>query len=214
MLSVIFYIYLSTIAFAVIAGYANYAKYSIGVKVIVNLLGITLASESATLLLPFVNRGKEAVYHFYSIVEISAITIFFLESVKPRNYKKLKVPAIIFWAIIGITNLIYFQKISSLNSNMLVIESVVIIALSLIALYKIFIDDSIIKITLNTNFWIWVCFLMLWTTTFLFWTFFDELVRKRNPYQHILLAIQGIVNVAVYAGIGISLLVTRNAKHG
>jgi len=179
-------------------------------RIIYFLIVLTLISESISFILVKTHKyaDRPKVYHIYAIVDIILVTIYYLKTIWPKRYKLFFFITIIVWPTIGFLNL-YIQPYTKVNTNMLLIECFVVIIMSLHSLYKILINDALMNVTSYPHFWVWICFLFLWCSTFFFWAFFDELMITHPTYRNTLNYINGLTNILVYSGIGASFLLCR-----
>jgi len=210
-LTIEFYTYLVVLLIAIAIGLFCYNNFDAPIKLIFFLLIITFISESVTIVTTRYINDKDSVYHFYSIIEIIITTLYFLQRLRLNHSKAIMWIASTVWLLMGIINM-YFQPLNTLNSNMLLAESITIIGMSLYSLYKILLDERITSVMTYSHFWIWTCFLLYQCSTFFFWAFFDDLILHQTKYKFALLAIQGLVNIVVYCGIGLSFLLFSKVK--
>ena len=203
----LFVFYLIVLWIAALIGMIKFALFSHKTKIISILITITAFEESINLVIGLKNGIQAPVYHVFSIIEIFLTTIYFLSTIKIRNYKSYSVAAAITWLAIGITNM-YFQPICVINTNMLVIESIAIIFMSSYALYKILLNDEIVNILKYPHFWIWAMFLIYWSSSFFFWGFFKLLNQKQMKVLGVIsYEFHEAINIIVYACIGLIFLV-------
>jgi len=207
---VCFYIYLSILFSGSILGYAIYKYLDNKGKIINFLLSITFLSETLAIIMTKIHKRHTAVYHIYNIIEIIIISLYFMQAVEKANQRKYILWIIVFWSAIGFGNML-IQPITSLNSNMLIIECITIVPMALYSLYKILLDDKIMNVTAYPHFWIWTCFLLYQCSTYFFWAFFDILILKSH-YRNALIQAQIIVNILAYAGIGLSFFLYPKMK--
>lgn len=195
-----FYVYLFVIILAIISGCINYKKTDKCGKLILLLLIITLISESIGLILILLKKSKFPLYHFFVPVEILLYTIYFILLIKPYNNLRYILASSIFWPLAGMLNMIFLQPMHKLNSNMLIIENVVVVAMALYALYKILLNDKIVNVLNYPHFWVWTFSLIYECYAFFFWALFESLIR-RSPYRMVIIDSQDIINIALYVAI-------------
>lgn len=144
---------------------------------------------------------RPIIYHFSSIAEIVLVSIYFLKLTKPAAYNRLFISCVVGWPLIGIVNILFFEHITELNTNMLMLESFSIICMSLYAVYDLLKKEIAGNLFHNPHFWIAILWLILWSGTFFFWAFIKVLSRSQWQYLDIIQHLQIVLCVIVYAGI-------------
>jgi hypothetical protein len=169
----------------------------------------TAINETTVLIIVKVFNGVAApIYHVYTIIALILISRYYLKTVRVFKYKVSSYAVAVFWSLIGLLNL-YFQPINILNSNTILIESIVVIFMSLHCLYLILINNEILDVLSYPHFWVWTGLLLIWCSTFFFWAFFDELIKSKAPYKDLLLSLQIIINILGYTGISSSFFIKK-----
>jgi hypothetical protein len=167
-----FLFYILTLTVSVGIGVVKNVFHSKGLRLVWLLLALTVLSELLARVVT--SNVRYCLYHLYSTYELILITLFFVLTVRPNLYRRLLIPAAIFWISICALNL-FLQPITALNTNILLVECVAIIFMSLTAMYVMLMDDSISQMLTYPSFWIWSSFLFLWCATFFFWALFNPL---------------------------------------
>jgi hypothetical protein len=203
----LFCIYLGILSLCSFIGIRNFKYFAVDIRIICMLIIITFIEESLNLVISEIGYIKAPIYHFYSIIEISFTTSFFLKSIKVKKILFYSVISLIFWSAIGIGNIVFLQPISVINTNMLVIESISIIIMAQFALYKMFLNDNIVGIIKYPSFWIWAMFLIYWSCLFFFWGFLNLFHDKKyHKFNVMVYEYEEIINIIVYLGIGLTFL--------
>ena len=210
MRNILYYIYLALILLMGIWGLYNYKTTNSLQKLIILLLVATGVNELCTVILPYLKINKNPLYHIFSVVEISLTTLYFLKTIHVRKYSLYARLSSILWIVLAIINFSFFQPLHKINSNFLILECVVIISMSIIALYVIFCDDTITNIVKHDLFWVWVCFLVLWAGTFFFWA--GQSIINNSPYMNLLSNCQAIINIVIYIGIFSTFFISNKEK--
>ena len=171
-------------------------------KIIVWGLIVTSISETAGFIV--VNAHKFALrytfYHFYDIIESILTTSYFICVFKPIYSNRLIKINIIFWPLIGILNIIMFQPLGTMNTNMLMVESLLFISLSLFLIYETIRQNQVENIFKYPHFWMAVLFLLLWCSSFFFWAFVHSLYVDKWKYRIVVMYLQSIIEAIVYLG--------------
>lgn len=193
-----FYLYLIELLILIVVGFGIHKKFDKALRFFYYLLVLTLFSEGISIYFEIEYKTKAPVYHFYSILELFLISLYFLYSVFPRPRISIVFFSGLFCAILGLGNLYFFQPLITYNTNMLMIECVLIIAMALFALFKIMQQDEIVNVFSHPHFQIWIALLFLWTSTFFFWAFLDYLKKENLGYYEIIATGQTLINLFIY----------------
>lgn len=202
MFSLILIVYLIILGVDVTIGLLKYNILDRPLRVMFWMLFFCLVSEIVSSFLYTRIHTKAPVYHFFSIVELTTLTYYFLFIIKAKPPKWLLVfiPAVSI--LLGLSNLLFFQPLRVYNTNMLLIESVVISGMALYALFVIMKRDEILDLISYPHFRISIAVLILWTATFFFWAFLSYLKKSSPDYYRIVALGQSMLNIATYSFIG------------
>ena len=192
-----------------------YRKYDGATRFICILLATTLVSEIVSRYFAYHYNNNNAVFHFFNVIELYLISIFFFKSILLRHFKVALICITVIYPLLGILNALFLQPLDVLNSNFIVLESFIVMAMALYSLYRILINEKIHTIQSHPQFWFWVCLLIYFSATFFFWPIIKILyVQKRNYYLAIYMQI--VINIIAYSGIGSTLFfyrkMNRNAQ--
>lgn len=198
----LFCLCLLSILLATLVGVIRYKQYSIAMKIIVYGLIVTSISETAGFIV--VNAHRYALrytfYHFYDIIESVLTTSYFIYVLKPNNQERLMKFNVIFWPVIGVSNIIFFQPLGTMNTNMLMVESLMFISLSLFLIYETIRQNKVDNIFKYPHFWMAVLILLLWCSSFFFWAFVHSLYVDKWKYRIVAMYLQSIIEAIVYLG--------------
>lgn len=214
MRNLLYYIYLAVILTISIYGGLLFKKTGTPTRVIIILIISATLNEISTVVSTFYDINKNPVYHIYSVVELELTTIYFLYTIAIKRKTLIAILAGIMWSVMAIINCIYcYQPLTVFNSNYLLLETIVIIGMSLYALIHIFKDDSIVSVINYDMFFVWISFLVLWTGSFFFWAGLSLIYK--SSYRNILASGQAILNIVTYIGVLYSILIsTKQNKPG
>src|SRR5579872_1368285 len=201
LLDLLYYIYLVIFALVLIIGLCKYKYFDGYGKIIFAILFVAFINELVILVLNFYQFNTKFLYHIYCAIDFILMLLFFLKTINTNNRTAFYVISIII-VCLAVLNCIFFQPITSLNSNMLILESFFVIIMSLYSLYRILLNDKITFITRYPIFWFWVLFLTLYAGTFFFWAIIKTVGRNNNDYFLPMEYTQEIINIVVYAGFG------------
>ena len=202
----LFNIYLFVLVVTIIIGIIRYRRFDNATKILLLLLVVTTISEFICLFRVENHLGKAPVYHFYNILEILLTTAYFLKTIKSYHFFRVMLISIIVWPLLGIFNTFFLQPLHKFNSNILMLESICIIAMSLYSLYKILLNDTLYNVLKYPHFWIWSIQLFFWSSSFFFWGYYEVLMQKGWALMPSFAKAQAIINILVYFGIGLTFL--------
>lgn len=201
------YLYFLFLAFSVISGiYYYHRNKDLPCLIFTLFLSYTLLNEAASFMLAIKQRNNMPLFHLYAVLQLAFITAYFL--LLENKYETGKF--LLFFttiAILAYLNMYYLQSYKEINSNFLMFSSVIIVCLAVISLYRIIDNETIAIPYQNTHFWLWLLMLILWSATFFFWALYSIISTNRKIYI-IANEIRVFLNIAIYAGIGITFLTT------
>ncbi len=203
---IIFDIYLIVLVLTVFKGILRFRRLDSASKILLLLLAITTTSEFVCLIRIESHLGKAPIYHVYSVIEIILTTAYFLKTIKSYHFPAKFIISSVIWLLLGILNVIFLQPIYKFNSNYLLLESICTIAMSLYTLYTMLVNDTIHNVLKYPHFWTWSLLLLLWSSSFFFWGYYEVLTQKGWAYLPAAANTQAIINILVYFGIGLTFL--------
>lgn len=201
----LYYLYLFVIAVAFIIGLLRYRRLDKASQIIVIFVASGLLSEivAITIIAPYF-KTKNPTYHFYNVVELSIITIYFLKTIK-KYTRSLSLFLICIACVLGLANCMLLQPIETMNSNFITVECFLIIGMSFYALYKMLVNDNI-NLQTYIHFYFWIVLLYYFSATFCYWSLIKILYKNHSIFYDVAEYTQIISNIATYLGIGICLL--------
>ena len=202
-LNYIFFLsYLLTVLAATLAGLRRMDRMDRPLRLILLLLILILVNESLGLYSKINWGTKAALSHVFSIPELALVNLYFLYTCFRRPARAAIITALLLPVALAGANMLWLQPIQVYNSNMLMAQSILIIAMALYALYRMMRSDHLLHITAYPHFRIWVILLVLWTSTIFFWPMFDLLSNTRFfiPIGYV----QSVLNILIYGGIGLT----------
>lgn len=193
-------LYCTLLLLTTVFGLINYKKMGPSTKIIFWYIGATFLVETAATLAGYFLKYNLIIYHIYSYLQLFLISLYF-HSVS----EKFKRNKILLWSgLIGITlglmDALFVDKPKdNINGHFLVIESFLIIGMSLFSFYELLASDEI-DITHNPRFWFSALFLVFWSFTFFYWLI-GLTIRNLSPehasWMHITL---WAINFLTYSG--------------
>lgn len=197
------YTYYMVILLTLVIGIHKYTLLSLAFRFILWLLGITVVSEITAEVLRQLEYYDEryTLYHIYAVIQLILLTFFFVASLKHTITIQLKFSVLILSTFTALLNIWLLQPIYSINSNFLILESLVVNTFSLYYIYKQLRSNSTTYLFQNPNIQLAILLLILWSTTFFFWAFIEVLYHEGWRYTSIIINAHIIINILVYAGI-------------
>ncbi len=202
---VLFYLYLIILTSICLAGIWKFTDLDKGAKTVLNIIFACVACEGFSYIVGQHNDDRLPIYHLYNVIEIILLTKYFFITTRFSQQW-------VFWALVllyiaaAVVNICFFQPLRHLNSNYITFNSLLAIPMSLYALYKILIDDSIEKVQHHVHFWFWTCFIIYYSASFFFWQFVGYFYRSNRQFYNITLYMHSILNIVTYSGILLTLL--------
>ena len=197
--SIILCIYLSIMLIGSAFGIKKYKQLNIESKIMLIYLILTVISESLVRVLGFYGFEHRFDYHIYSISSFFLILMMFVKIFHIKNDIIVICLISISLQTLETVNCRFFgQPITAFNTHILIIKSLVTIVLSLIFLYRAFIDDLKMQIIGEPGFWFTVLLLILYSSSLFFWACLR--LVKNDPHFYLVQNTQGIINDVIYAG--------------
>lgn len=204
MQTIIFGVYYIILLLATIIGILLYRRLDTALRFIVILLILTVMSETTSYILVELEEYgvRYSMFHIYSILQLILITLFFIYATRPFHYRKQIAITIFACPLIGVLNIVFFQPIDKLNTNMLMLECLIINTMSLYFIYWL-IKHSVQNLFKSSHFQITLTLLVLWSSTFFFWGLIPVLDDDNWAYINIIGHIHAITNIVVYGCIAL-----------
>ena len=197
---------LSILASAII-GLWRYKTLEISLRIMAVLLLITSISEISCLFATLYKNYylKLSIFHVFSVIQGSLISAYFVYATGMKKPLTIVAAAIAFWTLAGVGNALFLQPLGTLNSNMLMLESLAIITMSLYFIYGTLKHDWADNVFRFVHFRISVLWLVFWGVTFFFWGFVAILWKNQWQHATVLMYAQSVVEFFVYVGFAFSL---------
>lgn len=178
-------------------------------RIIILLLIFSFITEIIAEITLYKIGNKAPVFHFSAILNFLIVTIYFIKTLELERDRTVIIFVSILLICIALLNTIYLQPITETNTNIFILRSFCIVAMALIALYKILVDDSITKIRLYPHFYFWTLLLVMHAGTFFFWGLLLIIAKQNREYLPLIQYVQGTINALVYLGMGLTFLLYK-----
>ena len=201
----LFFIYLGVILLAIASGLYKLKLIDSASKILLLLLCLTLASEISSHWAALVFKNNMFVYHVFAPIQLIVVGMYF-DNILEGFKKKRKATIIgIIASFAAVLNTVFFQPLQILNSNFLLLEGLIIMALALYTFQLILANESI-NIFQYRHFWMIVILIFFWSVTYTTWALYSVLgVRKLFVIPYVSYTLWA-VNIITYAAIGFVLL--------
>src|SRR6185312_11074908 len=121
--------YFATVVF----GIMRYKYFDNAAKIIFWLILFSFIMEIINKKLSFDKQYeiRNGIYHFLCVIDFSVMILYFLETIKIKQIRRYALLLSSVVIALGTLNVTYFQNITTLNSNMLLLQSFVVIIMAL-----------------------------------------------------------------------------------
>lgn len=203
-ITTLFFVYMSVILLAISGSMVNFKSRDNASKMIIFLLGLTFVAESAAYVAAAKFQTNMFVYHIFAPVQLLVLGMYFDNAVFKQ--RKVGLMTSIFGIAVAILNTIFLQPFQTLNSNFLLFEGLVIMAMALYAFQKILANERL-DIYKHEHFWFILLLVFFWSMTYTVWALYAILGMKKIFLMHIISVMILVVNIITYFGIGLVLLI-------
>ena len=177
--------YYSCLSMAAGMGLFCMKRNSIGFRWLAILVVMTLVSEFTAKYIAFgLDKPNSIVYHIFTPIEYSIYVIIFNHFIARKKWQKLLKASAIMLVLFEIINTIYFQPLREANTNVMILESVFLVFLSLLLFLKIRETPSPTNLLREGVFWFNSAVLCYYAFNTLIWGFHNMKVYTfENPPQ-------------------------------
>ena len=178
-------------------------------KTLVYLCVVILIVESVSNILWYYQKNNLPVYHFYTIVEFGLIIAIYKEELKKTFPYYFFYILFIGFLLFAITNMIFFQALTTFNSNATTLLGFLVIFLSLSYFYALLKETVYSPLEKKPMFWINAGFLIYFSSNLIL--FYVNNIMFPNPepneVSYLLWGLHAIVNIILIVFYTISLWV-------
>jgi len=168
-------------------------------KWIALLLIATLASELIAKYFSSVLRiTNSPVYHFFTVIEFVIYTVIFAHFTKKSKWTKYLFNIVLLFALAEIINTYFLQPLKNTNTNILILESLILIFYSLVLFLSIRENTTYANIFKEGIFWFNCGILIYYCFSILIWGFHSIKVYEMQNPPRIIYSILLLVNGLMY----------------
>jgi hypothetical protein len=171
----------------------------------------TFVSEVFAEILSRVIHNNLMVYHCFNPIQFLLISLYYNSIIPEFRRKKTGFYIGILGIMFALTNSLFIQTVNEFNSNYLLFESILIIAMSLHSFYSIIKRDDI-DILKHEPFWISLVFLLFWSITYTYWGLGYAFDTSEGHIFWIMIDILWIVNMLTYMGFAVIIILGKKNK--
>ena len=204
--------YLVVLSTAVITGFVRWIKLPFPERTICILLGVTAVNEFAAFFGSYYYHNSFPVYHLFSPVEIFLISLYFNQSVDLLRRHNIGIWVGAVSIVASVLNTLFLQKLTTINSNFLLLEGTVVIIYGLLSLRQILLDEDRLPYAFAL-FWFSLCFLVYWGSTFMGWGVYAILNQEKTVLGSLFNKVLVTANFIFYAGIATIFLFFKKLIH-
>jgi hypothetical protein len=196
----------SVVLFSAIVGFMRYKLLSMPEKIILGLILLSLIVERIATYCIITIRNSNVVYGAFSPIEILIISLYFHYSVDAFRNNRTAIFIGLGAFLFGYINYFFVQSPFKMNNFFLLLQSLLIITLSMYSFYRMLIVDESLILTRYSHFWITSILLFFWTATFFIWGLYDYMTITLSVGNGLINDMLLYVNVITYVGFGLVFL--------
>lgn len=200
-------IYLLLLAGVSIIGLIKIKSIDTPAKIILTCIALTAISESIAHYLSISLKNNLVVYHIYNPVQFLLLCKYYNSIIS--FFKKYNTGIVIgiTGIILSVLNSTFLQNpMTSFNTNFLVLESILIIGMTLCYFYDFLNTTHTTKQFATSDFWIACLLLVFWSFTFFTWAAGIALSLVISDYMFWIRYMMYAINIITYSGFGLVFL--------
>ncbi len=207
--------YYSALIIATLTGIACLAFSGRGFKTLIVLLIITFISEVASKVVA-VDRdfSNNVIYHIFTPVEFLLYATIYIHFLNSYKWKKILAASVVFMILFEVVNSFFLQGLNQTNTNSIILESILLIFLSLRLFLKLgesAVFENIIK---SGVFWFNGAVLIYYSFNIMVWGFHSiKVYQMKNPptiMYDLLLLMSGLLYITFAISILLQLFNRQN----
>lgn len=202
-----FYIYLILLTITLLIGVVRLKKCTAPFKFLTLLIFYTLLSEILTRVFAVTIKNSSPVYQIFIPVQFFFVTMIYGLFFN-KKYEFFFSWSPVFFLILCIINTLFFQKITAIPSNVILISNLAFVLYSLL-FFRVMLNSAINQnIFKQSIFWFNSAVLILFTVSFLYWSFFNYFIRHKIKTGSIATFIY-YINIIYYIMLCITIMLNR-----
>lgn len=206
-------IYQSILLTGSIVGLIYYRRMDKASKIIVLFVSSTFISEAIATFFAVKYHNNIVVFHVYNPIQTVLLSLYFNFSIEKFNKKNIGWIIAGFAVAFSIINSVFIQSIFKVfNSNVLIVESFLVISMCLYSFYDLLSGDDLGELFSNSRFWFTSLLLVFWSFTFCYWLIWHALYKASSQNFLWLSIMIWTINLLCYSGFAIVFLSFRKMK--
>jgi hypothetical protein len=205
-------IYLSILGLAAILSLIHIKNMNKASKYMVLYLIVTFLSELIANTFSITFKNNLVIYNIYSPIQLLILGVYFNEAISSFKSRNAGFYIGGIGLILYFINAILFQNpLKELNTNFIIFECFLIIAMSLCSFYELLAGEEI-NIHFNPKFWFSSLLLIFWSFTFFYWIIGITLYEYLAQDSFWLDMIIWTINILIYSGFAIVFLFYKKMR--
>ncbi len=126
------------------------------------------------------------LFHIYTVLEHSLITLIFIEIIKKKGFKTIALSGLFIFYLLVITDIIFLEPLNTFNSNIRSVQGVITLLYCVFFYYSIFDDAKVVELSNYPYFWLVSGMILYFSGTLFLYVFGDQIVSNKkyvNYYQ-------------------------------
>lgn len=192
--------------FAFMSGVYSYRILDVSSKIIILLIALSFINERLANYCISRYNNSNIVYGVFSPIEVLLVCLYYNNSIDKFKNNKLGLYIGVAALLFGLVNYFWIQTPFKMNNFFLLLESLIVIGLSLYSFYRMLLADDSLVLTRFPHFWFTSIFLFFWTATFFIWGLYDYMTITLGVGRALIHSILLLINVLYYVGFGLVFL--------
>ncbi len=206
------YIYLLSMLFASFCSVFRFHRLDSASKILSLLICCGFVNEIAAYFLAKMYHTNIALYTIYSFIEFALLCLYFNKVIDVFKKKDIGLYIAFIGISLGIVNTVYIQHLNTLNSYYLLLESLLVIGMSLFAFFRMLLKHDSLNLYKYPHFWFISAILFFWNITFLSWGVYNYIYQKLGKSAQGINITLMVVSIATYCCFAIVFLLYPKMK--
>jgi hypothetical protein len=205
---------LLTIGLGIFIGITSYTKINKVAKFLFFLLVVTFVAELLAEYSAIKFKNNLFIYHFFNPVENFLLGIVYYISLRNKSGRTLALLSSIIFVPFALINSFFIQPFAEnkINSNAILLESVLVVFYSLMYFAEIVSREDSINLFRIPFAWVSAANLIFFGTNTFFWGLYNSLILDRKADLTIFFKILFLENVVLYLCFGIGIWLSAKKK--
>jgi hypothetical protein len=179
-------------------------------------LGILLVAifvvEAIANVLWYRKENNLPIYHFYSIVECLLIINLYKDALKDVFSKHFFTILGLTFTIFAIVNMIFFQALTTFNSNVTTVLGFLVIFLCLCYFYALLKEETYSPLEKKPMFWINAGFLIYFSSNLILFFINNSMFTKADAVSYLVWGLHAVVNIILILFFTIAIWIHPNRR--